>query len=142
MAINGIGASLSGLFAAATRLAGAASNIANLRSQGKALDQPIIPDPNAAPDPGYQPLRTEQVSVEGDGGNGTRAFYAPVRPASIPSLEPGAPDADARGFVARPNVQLETEVTDQIVSVRTFQANVKSLQTNDELNKTLLDIKT
>jgi flagellar basal-body rod protein FlgC len=142
MAINGIGASLSGLFAATTRLAGSASNIANLNSQGKALNQPIIPNPNAPDDPGYQPLRTEQVSVEGDGGNGTRAFYSPVRPPSIPSYQPTAPDADAEGFVARPNVQLETEFTDQAQSVRTFQANIKTLQTNDELAKSLLDIKT
>jgi flagellar basal-body rod protein FlgC len=141
MAINGINAALSGLIAASTRLAGSAANIANLQSRGKALDQPVVPDPNAPPDPGYQPVKTVQTSIV-DAGGGTRATYSPVRPASVPIFDPGAIDANDQGLAARPNVQLEGEITDQILSARSFQANLKTVRASDEITKSLLDIKT
>lgn len=139
MAINGVSAAISGLAAATTRLVGSANNIANAQSQGKALNQPLIPDPNAAPDPGYQPVRTEQTPVLN--GGGTRANFAPVRPAAVPVFNPDAIDANGEGIVSRPNVALENEITDQILSVRSFQANLKTVQAADEVTKSLLDIK-
>lgn len=139
MAISGISAAISGLLAASTRLAGSANNIANAQSQGKALNQPFIPDPNAPPDPGYQPVRTEQTPLLN--GGGTRATFAPVRPAAVPVFNPDAIDANGEGIVSRPNVELENEITDQILSVRSFEANLKTVQAADEITKSLLDIK-
>lgn len=140
MAISGISAAISGLQAAGTRLVGSANNIANAQSVGKALNQPLIPDPNAPADPGYQPVRTEQTPVLN--GGGTRANFAPVRPAAVPVFNPDSIDANGEGIVSRPNVDLATEITEQILSVRTFQANLKTVQTSDEITKSLLDIKT
>ena len=138
MAISGISAAISGLVAASTRLGGSADNIANTLSRGKALNQPVIPDPNAAPDPGYQPVRTVQTPWL---NGGTQATFAPVRPAAVPFFSPNSVDANSEGLVSRPNVELENEITDQILSVRSYQANLKTIQTADEITKSLLDIK-
>ena len=52
--------------------------------------------------------------------------------------EPGHPDADAQGYVERPNVDSVTEMVDLISASRTYEANVTAMQTAKVLfNKTL-----
>jgi flagellar basal-body rod protein FlgC len=41
---------------------------------------------------------------------------------------PGHPDADARGFVAMPNVQLATEMVNLMMANRAYEANLKVMQ--------------
>jgi flagellar basal-body rod protein FlgC len=43
--------------------------------------------------------------------------------------DPGHPDANAQGYVAMPNVNPVTEMTDLISSSRTYEANVTAMQT-------------
>jgi len=42
--------------------------------------------------------------------------------------EPGHPDADARGFVAMPNINIHEEMADLIAASRTFEANLSVIR--------------
>ncbi len=44
-------------------------------------------------------------------------------------LQPGHPDADARGYVRYPNVEPVTEMVDMITASRSYQANLAVLST-------------
>lgn len=43
--------------------------------------------------------------------------------------EPGNPDANAQGYVAYPNVNLSTEITDLVAASRSYQANIVAVNT-------------
>jgi flagellar basal-body rod protein FlgC len=121
----------SGLRAQSRRLAVSADNVANLSSLG------VHPDPELAKPEGFAPQRT--VFSSQDGG-GVAASTAPITPASFLSYQPDHPDADPDGMVPLPNVSLEQEVVEQIQALRLFQANVKTIQTQDRMLGALLDI--
>ncbi|MFQ5467519.1 MAG: flagellar basal body rod protein FlgC [Kiloniellaceae bacterium] len=125
------GTALSGLLAQDKRLEISASNVANLRSTGVRLDDPR-PQPEA-----FVPY---QVALTSDGAGGVRATAVRVTPPSVPAVEPGAPDADAQGIVARPNVSLEREMVTQIEALRLFQANLKVIETENRKLGALLDL--
>lgn len=132
--MNGIlNAALSGLIAQTKRLEISASNVVNVRSQGVRPDS-ATPQPEA-----YVP---HQAALTSTAGGGVRATAVPVSPPSVLSYEPGAPDADADGLVARPNVSLERELVTQISSLRSFQANIKVIEIEDERLGTLLNLVT
>lgn len=121
---------LSGMNAAARRVAVASTNIANARSVGT-TGQPG--------DQGFVPLQAQQVS---DPHGGTRVVTRPVDPPSVPSFEPNNPAADANGLVPRPNVALERELVDMLVAQRAFESSLKALSTADAMLGTLLDRRT
>ena len=123
---------LSGLTAQAKKLEVSASNVANLRSLGV---QPGSSQPQAGE---FAPQQTALISTA---GGGVRAEPVPVSPASVPSYEPGAPDADGNGVVPRPNVSLEQEIVTQIEAQRAFEANLKVIEAEDDLLGELLDIR-
>jgi flagellar basal-body rod protein FlgC len=50
-------------------------------------------------------------------GSGPRLVY-----------EPGHPDADAKGYVAMPNVSLVNEMVDMISASRAYQANISAIE--------------
>jgi len=127
---------LSGAFAAARREEVVASNIANLRSRGA----PRGSEATTAPD-GTPLFRPGQVVETSNAGGGVRATVVAVDPTSIQQFEPDAPDANAAGLVDRPNVDLGQQQTNQIIAQRSYEANLKVIQTAEELDKALLDIK-
>ncbi len=135
----------SGLRAQSRRLAVSADNVANISSLG------VHPDPDLAKPEGFAPQRTiftSQVQAQGAGGGagggadggGVAASTAPISPASFLSYQPDHPDADPDGMVPLPNVSLEQEMIEQIQALRLFQANVKTIQTQDRMMGALLDI--
>jgi len=65
----------------------------------------------------------------------------PISPPSVPLLDPANPAADDDGVVHLPNVSLEQEMVTQMIAVRSFQANVKVLEAQDEMIGSLLDVK-
>lgn len=127
---------LSGAVAAARREEVVASNVANLRSRAA----PPKSTDATAPD-GTPLFRPGQVVETSNAGGGVRATVLAVDPTSIQQFEPDAPDANAEGVVDRPNVDLAQQQANQIVAQRAFEANLKVIQTADELEKALLDIK-
>jgi flagellar basal-body rod protein FlgC len=54
--------------------------------------------------------------------------------------DPGHPDADARGYVAMPNVDSVTEMVDLISSSRSYEANVTAMQASKQMFSKTLDL--
>jgi flagellar basal-body rod protein FlgC len=54
--------------------------------------------------------------------------------------EPGHPDADAQGYVTRPNVDAVVEMTDMVAATRAFQANVTAFEATKAMAKDALRI--
>jgi flagellar basal-body rod protein FlgC len=54
--------------------------------------------------------------------------------------DPGHPDADARGYVAMPNVDSVTEMVDLISSSRAYEANVTAMQASKQIFSKTLDL--
>ncbi len=122
---------LSGLNAQATRISVAASNIANARSVG------VNPAPGADNSAAYTPQRVRQISTV-DGG--VRTDTLPVSPPSLAVFDPSNPDADGEGVAFLPNVSLEAEFVEVLQASAAFKANLKVIQTQDELLGNLVDI--
>lgn len=104
---------LSGFQASEKRIAVAADNIANAQSTD------------------YKAKDLAQTSVDG-GGVSTRVVERNPSTVTVPN--------NAGGTEQRPNVSLETEVINTQVATYSAQANLKVLQTQDKMNKYLLDI--
>ena len=130
--MQGFAISLSGLMAQGKRVAVSAANVANMRSRG------VDPEGPAQQPGAYGPGRVQEVSVP---GGGVRGEVRPITPASVQTYEPGSPDADAEGLVDRPNVNLAEELVTQMQAQRAYEANAAALRTQDEVTKSLLDIK-
>lgn len=54
--------------------------------------------------------------------------------------DPGHPDADARGYVAYPNVNIVREMVDLMEAGRAYEANVTSLNASKEMFRSALSI--
>jgi flagellar basal-body rod protein FlgC len=55
-------------------------------------------------------------------------------------LDPTHPDADADGFVAYPNVDLVTEMTDMLSASRSYEANITIVNVAKSMAQRALDI--
>ena len=130
--LSAISSALSGMMAATRRLDASASNVANAQSDGP------LAGANASSPAAYQPV--EVVQSAGTGGNGTVATYAPVKPATVPAYDPSAPYADSQGLVAAPNVDPVRETVNQLTARASYEANLRTVQTADRMQKSLLDI--
>ena len=58
----------------------------------------------------------------------------------MPGFDPSNPDADAEGVAFLPNVSLEAEFVEVLQASAAFKANLKVIQTQDELLGSLVDI--
>jgi len=54
--------------------------------------------------------------------------------------DPGHPDADERGYVQLPNVNVVTEMVDMISATRGYEANVTAIQAAKDMARRALDI--
>lgn len=54
--------------------------------------------------------------------------------------DPGNPDADENGWVQMPNVDLLTEITDLMVSTRSYEANVTAFNASKAMAQRALEI--
>lgn len=127
-----INTSLSGIMAAQTQMAVSANNIANARStlSSDSRTGQIIEKP-------YQALQVQQISLaEG----GVRAVVLPAKPATLPVFDPSSLQANEEGIVEMPNVSPETEAINQVTARAAFEANIKALQKQMEMQDSLLNI--
>ena len=130
--ISAYNSALSGLDAASQRMAVSANNIANQFStysdvNGQTTDAPYVPQ--------------DIVQASQDNTGGVTTYTKPRNPASIPYFTPDSPQADSNGMVDYPNVSPENEMMNVILASNSYKASVKTLQTQDEMFATLLDIK-
>ena len=54
--------------------------------------------------------------------------------------DPNHPDADAEGYVLKPNINVVTEMVDMINASRSYEANLSSIDAAKEMAKRALDI--
>lgn len=132
--LDGISSALSGLAAASRRVEASANNIANADSVGS------IPASDAGEKrDAYQPVRVEQSSAA---GGGVTTSDRNIRPSYIPVFDTGSAFANSSGLVAAPNVDVASEITDQIGVKQSYEANLKSIKTISDLVKKLYDLPT
>ena len=128
--------STSGMRAGFSRLDAVAANVANILTTG-----PVPATPPGQPVQGtgrsvYQAVETVQRETA---GGGTEASVRPRLPAYRLDYAPTSADADARGFVAAPNVDLAQEAVGLVEARLMLRANVASFKVYDQMLKSLLD---
>lgn len=130
--LEGISSALTGLAAATRRLEASANNIANANSYGSipASDASVQRD-------AYQPVRVEQSSAP-DGGTATSDRY--IRPPYIPVFDTSSAFSNSDGLVAAPNVDIGSEIIEQLEAKQSFEANLKSVQSISDMVKKLYDL--
>jgi flagellar basal-body rod protein FlgC len=109
---------LTGLNDAAARIANATTNIVNASS--------ISPLPQIADNySGYVPQDTVTLSQDAGGNSlGVTTATEPQNNPYVTSYDPNAPQANAQGLVAQPNVDLAT----QLVNINVSQVNYRAHQ--------------
>jgi flagellar basal-body rod protein FlgC len=126
---------LSGMNAAARRLAVSASNVANVMSTG-ALPDAAGTVPAGAPQ-AYAPLELVQTA---SAGGGTQTTVTTATPSTTAVYDPQAPFANQDGFVAAPKVDLAQELIGQLIASYTFTANATVMKADDRMTGALLNI--
>ncbi|MFN2448621.1 MAG: flagellar basal body rod protein FlgC [Candidatus Baltobacteraceae bacterium] len=124
---NSIEVSASGLSAERLAMDVIANNIANANTthtpQGGAFKRQLV-------------VYSAKGGGSGDGSEDSASADAGVETLGIVQdtspdrlvFEPGNPDADARGYVHYPNVQIVKEMVDMMAASRAYQANVTAIQ--------------
>ena len=124
---------VSGMAAATLRLQVSANNVANAASSGT---RPASTVGASVPGP-YVPGRVDQVDRAGGGASAT---VSAVSPGSVPMYDPTAPYADSHGMVASPNVDLASEIVQQLMARVSFAANAQVIRADSKMMASLLDI--
>lgn len=124
--------STSALVAQRTRLNTIAGNIANVSTTR---------DANGDPNPYVRKRVIFQVGMPGDPGEGVHVSRVdtddPGTPGSEPfryKYEPGHVDADERGYVRYPNVDLTRELVNALETARAYEANIQAIEVSKALN--------
>jgi flagellar basal-body rod protein FlgC len=123
----------SGMAAAALRLQVAASNIANALPCGPL---PTGKNSQGFP-PAYIPLLVDQTDVAGGGTIGT---VRTALPSYVPIYDPTAFYANNSGMVAAPNVDLVSQLIEQMLASFTYAANARVANVDSRMIGSLLDI--
>jgi len=139
---TGLRISSSGLSAQRMRMNTISSNIANINTTSTPEGGPYrrkdvvfesMPETRnfgeiltSEPDQNLQRVQVTDVHVD--------------RGAPLLKYEPNHPDADERGYVAYPNINLMEEMTNMIQATRSYEANVSALQASKDMATTALEI--
>ena len=115
---------LTGLNAASNRLHNSANNVANQHSTSQRVNGKVVQE-------AFEPKQVTQTSLE---SGGVRSDLKSTDPATIQVFQSG------EGLVDYPNVDLEEEVVNQQLASYDFKANLKVIETADEMAEDLLDI--
>jgi flagellar basal-body rod protein FlgC len=127
--------STSALVAQRMRLNAISSNLANVSTTRNERGEP------AAYTPRFVTFQTDTAVSTGSGGVGVK--IGSVEYSRQPPLmrhEPGHPDADARGYVAYPNVDMTTEFVDALEATRAYEANIGVLEISKDMGQRTLQI--
>ncbi len=141
-----LGISATGLAAERLRMDVIANNLANADSTngvGDAYRRKVVtmtPAPGGAafalPRPAGIASTPGAADLHGVTVTGISDDPAPLRRV----YEPGHPEADAEGYVTRPNVNAVTEMVDMVAATRAFQANVTAFEATKSMARDSLRI--
>lgn len=126
--VNAISTAVSGLFAQSKKLSVAASNIANASTVGR-LD---------GLEPG-KPYLAMSAYTDSAPGGGVKVAIAVRTVPTVPMYSPDSPYADAEGFVAAPNVNLDEELVSAKMAEQAYAANAKVIGTVNRMHDALMD---
>jgi flagellar basal-body rod protein FlgC len=120
---------VSGLRVQAQRMTAIASNIANASTSRTSTGEVY---------------RRKDVQVTSTGGGLGGVMVARVVQGkagdSKEVLMPGHPDANDRGYVKMPNIELPTEMMDMVTASRAYQANVAVMKRCQDLTDATLEL--
>ena len=124
---------ISGLNAASLRLQVSAENVANAGSSGP------LPDSSAR---GSYPSAygAKRVDQTANANGSTSATVGTASPATIAAYDPSAPYANGHGMVAAPNVNLASEIAQQLTAKLSFAANAQLVKADHKMTASLLDV--
>jgi flagellar basal-body rod protein FlgC len=134
--------SASGLIAERTRMDVTSQNLANAQSSGYRRQDVVLRQSGG----GFANVLGQAIgaSSEAPAGGANRG----VEVAEVVTdqseqrrvYDPGHPDADAQGYVALPNVNAVSEMTDLISASRAYEANVTAMNTAKQMFSKTLEI--
>jgi len=127
----GMTAAVSALRAQQARMRVIAENMANADSVGSTAGA----DPYRRQIPVFTPV----TLPDGSKGVAMTTVAADTTPFKI-QYQPGAPAADAKGYVKMPNVDPLIEAMDMRDAQRAYQANLSVIETSRSMQASILDI--
>lgn len=128
---------VSGITAASAWMSSAASNLANMQTDGPVpATPPDQPVPNA-PGNVYQTTTVAQAAMP-DGG--VSASLTATLPSYLVAYDPHSPMANSQGLIATPNVDLATEIVSMLQARTAFGASLAAFKAAESTTKTLLDL--
>lgn len=145
---GGIDASASGLTAERLRMDVISNNIANANTTrtekgGAYRRRYVVFEPRDNDTTTFAGLlaATKKSKNKWNTGNGVRAprIEEDDRPGPL-VYDPGHPDANADGYVARPNVNIVMEMVDMITASRAYEANTTAISSAKSMALKALDI--
>lgn len=141
---HSIDVSASGLTAQRLRMDAVSDNIANVnttRTQaGGPYRRKIVVFESREPEKNFSDFL--QNSMENQRlGNGVRVVRIGEDSSPFKMVyDPNHPDADARGYVRMPNVNIVTEMVDMISATRAYEANVTAVKASKDIALKALEI--
>ena len=130
--LDAIETSASGLTAERLRMEVIANNIANVNTTRGRQGDPI-----AGPYRRQRVVFAERLAQRGVAV--IRVAEDHDTPLKL-KYEPGHPDADARGYVRYPNVEVVTEMVDMISATRAYQANAAVISSARDMSMAAMNI--
>lgn len=141
---GGIDASASGLTAERLRMDVISNNIANANTTRSVEGGPyhrryVVFQPRERGKVDF--ASTLRQKLDGQAGNGVRAMKIEEDRSQGPLVyDPGHPDANADGYVERPNVNIVQEMVDMITASRAYEANVTAINAAKSMAQNALNI--
>lgn len=92
-----------------------------------------------------EPMRSRYIDImEGTVDENAQGVFATevlsANDAPILKYEPNHPDADERGYVAYPNINVAKEMADMVNAERTYQANANAMNVTKRMTLKALEI--
>ena len=133
--LSALDVSTSALVAQRVRLDAISSNIANMSTTRNEFGQPEPYQPR------YVTFQTDAAITTSGGGTGVKigSVEQSTEPPKM-KYEPGHPDADDRGFVRYPAVDMTMEFVDALEATRAYEANVGVIEVTKNMSEHTLRI--
>ncbi|MEJ8554397.1 flagellar basal body rod protein FlgC [Tepidibacter sp. Z1-5] len=139
-----INISSSGLTAERLRMDIISKNIANANTTRTANGTPYkrqVVTFKAAETESFKTHLNKHMNKNNDIGNGVEVTGVKEDQSSFKRVyDPGHPDADKKGYVLMPNVNIVTEMVNMISATRAYEANVTALNSSKSMMMKALEI--
>lgn len=142
----GIDTAASGLTAERLRMDVISNNIANANTTrtengGAYHRRYVVFSPRERQPQSFEQTLMRAVGVRQNTGEGVRAVAIAEDPMQGPLVyDPGHPDANAEGYVEKPNVNVVTEMVDMITAQRAYEAGTTVMNAAKSMASKALEI--